>query len=76
MLINRKIKRAFSKVKFELVGMRKNLTNGLFALSTEYAKLQIRIQELEKKVDMLESKNVLASELNYNYVENFSDAKN
>ncbi|HLC74425.1 MAG TPA: hypothetical protein VJH88_01060 [Candidatus Nanoarchaeia archaeon] len=55
-LIDRwKIKRAFLRVKYDLVNTRKRLSDGLFSLTSEYAKMQLRIQHLELKVEQLEA---------------------
>lgn len=51
-----KVKQAFQAAKKDLVQTRRALTNAIFSLSNEYAKMSVRIRELEQKVEELETK--------------------
>ncbi|HLC74314.1 MAG TPA: hypothetical protein VJH88_00485 [Candidatus Nanoarchaeia archaeon] len=63
-----KIKRAFARVKEDLSQAKKILSNGIFSLSTEYAKLQLRVQDLERKMEQLEA---CQHEQSYNYAQSY-----
>jgi len=49
-----KLKRAFQRVKMDIANTRRRLSDTVFALTTEYAKMQLRIQDLEIKVERME----------------------
>lgn len=51
-----KVRAAFSAVKRDITTMRRNLFDNIVAISGEHAKLLARIQELEQKVEELETK--------------------
>jgi phage shock protein A len=54
----RGIKKAFGRVKQDLVMTRKSLSGVIFSLSNEYAKMRLRMQELETRVAELEEQRV------------------
>jgi cell division protein FtsB len=70
MIINWKLKQAFQRVKYDIHKLRYTLTNGLFSLSAEYAKLQLRIQNLERSVERLEGHHNYVTE-EYNLAESY-----
>jgi hypothetical protein len=51
-----KVRKAFRAAKKDLVRTRRALSNAVFSLSNEYAKMTMRIRELEQRVDELEGK--------------------
>ena len=64
-----KVQRAFVRVKNDLSHMKTILTNGLFSLSTEYAKLLLRVQNLERKIEQLEAQR--QEHYSYNYAKSY-----
>ena len=69
--IKQKIKQAFQCVKLDIIQTRKKLTDGLFSLTTEYAKLQLRIQNLERRIEELESNKTHLHEQSYDYAHSY-----
>jgi cell division protein FtsB len=65
-----KLKQAFQHVKHDIQALRYTVSNGLFSLSAEYAKLQLRIQNLERQVERLESHHISYNE-GYHYAESY-----
>ena len=51
-----KVKKAFKAAKEDLTRTRKALSNAVFSLSNEHAKMALRIHELEQRVGELEGK--------------------
>ncbi len=50
-----RLKRAFALVRQDITETRRRLSNALFSLTNEYGKLQLRIQDLEKRVEELDA---------------------
>jgi len=62
-----RIRQAFTRVKEDMLHMKKTLTNGIFSLSSEYAKLLLRVQDLERKMEQFEAQ----QEYSYNYAKSY-----
>lgn len=72
MSIHQRLKEAFGKVKRDIMRTRQSLTDALFSLSNEYAKLQLRIQDLEKRVEELEVQQAeTGAEARYSYAKGY-----
>ena len=54
MTFKTKVKKAFKAAKNDLVQTRRALSNAIFSLSNEFARMNLRIKELEQRLDELE----------------------
>ena len=65
-----KVKAAFRAVKQDISKTRSTLSGAVFSLSNEYARLQLRVKELEKRLDELEAQQP-AAEQPYSYAKGY-----